>query len=148
MEIASVGRAIILLGYNYVRSLVYQDTVSNTLSGKQVGERAEFNELWIHSTVVSVCAHYLGRNVFRSSENDLATIGLLHDIGKYFLHLLEDIGEKDTNLPAIIQEEKQYGVNHTLMGSIIANKWQLPDIIVKNIEFHHYPLFFPLSPRI
>ena len=141
-KISSVGRAIILLGYNNVRSLVYQDTMQYAFSGEQ-NKDAGFNELWTHSTVVSACALYLGQNVFRYSENDLATIGLLHDMGKYFLQLLKSKGEKGENIPTIIHEEKQYGINHALIGSLIVKNWQLPDTITKSIEFHHYPIFLP-----
>ena len=143
LEITSVGRAIILLGFNNVRSMVLHDTLHSTLSREETTEKDIFDALWIHSTVVSVCVHYLSLNVFRSPENEVATIGVLHDIGKYFFHLLDSIGEKFVEVPTIIQEEKQYGINHALIGSLLVKKWQLSDMSVKCIAFHHHPIFFP-----
>jgi HD-like signal output (HDOD) protein len=73
----------------------------------------------------------------------VATIGVLHDIGKYFFHLLDGAGEKVGGVPTVIQEDEQYGINHPLTGSILAEKWQLSDVIAKCIQFHHHPIFFP-----
>ncbi|MBN1363785.1 MAG: HDOD domain-containing protein, partial [Syntrophaceae bacterium] len=143
VEVTAVGRAIILLGYNNVRSLVFQDALQSTLSREEHARQSGFDELWIHSTVVSACAHYLSLNVFRSPENEVATVGVLHDIGKYFFHLLDGAGEKVEAVHNVIQEDEQYGVNHPLTGSILAEKWQLSDVIAKCIQFHHHPMFFP-----
>jgi len=143
LEITSVGRAIVLLGYNNVRSMVLQDTLHSTLSREEPTEKDTFDALWIHSTVVSACAHNLSVNVFQSPENEAATIGVLHDIGKYFFHLLDSTGENSAEGPSIIQEEKQYGINHMLTGSLLVEKWKLSDMIVKCIAFHHHPTFFP-----
>ena len=70
-------------------------------------------------------------------------MGLFHDIGKYFIHMLEPTGEISAESPLIIQEEQRYGINHSCLGSFVASNWQLSDSIVKCIEYHHYPAFFP-----
>jgi HD-like signal output (HDOD) protein len=142
-KITSVGRAIVLLGYNNIKALVMQDTLRNSLPGKQLGEDTEFNELWIHSTAVSACAHYLSQNVFRYTGSDMATIGLFHDIGKYFFKLLENGSEPPKEMPSIIQEEKQYGVNHALRGSLLVHNWNLAAGVIKSVELHHNPVFLP-----
>ncbi len=142
-NVTSVGRAIVLLGYNNIKSLVMQDTLSATLVRKGGEEDATFHGLWIHSTVVSACAHYLSQNVFRQSGSDMTTIGLFHDIGKYFFPLLDDGGGEGDGLPPIIQEEKRYGMSHALLGSLVTSNWNLGADIVKSIEFHHHPIFLP-----
>ena len=70
-------------------------------------------------------------------------MGLLHDIGKYFIHMLKPVGEASAEAPVMIREEQQYGINHACLGSLVAQNWQLSDSIVKGIEYHHYPAFFP-----
>jgi HD-like signal output (HDOD) protein len=143
-KVTSVGRAIVLLGYNNIKSLVMQDTLSTALGPKGGEEEdATFHGLWIHSTVVSACAHYLSQNVFRQSGSDMATIGLFHDIGKYFFPLLDDGGGEGDGLPPIIEEEKRYGMSHALLGSLVTSNWNLAGDIVKSIEFHHHPIFLP-----
>jgi HD-like signal output (HDOD) protein len=143
LEVTSVGRAIILLGYNNVRSMTLQDSLYSTLSKEETTDKDIFDALWIHSTVVSACANYLNLSVLRSTEDEVATIGVLHDIGKYFFHLFDTIEENFAEVPTVIQEEKQYGINHMMIGSLLVKKWRLSEIIEKCIEFHHHPIFFP-----
>jgi HD-like signal output (HDOD) protein len=142
-EVTSLGRAITLMGYNNVRTLVFQDSLANSMPGLRKDADAYVN-IWIHSAIVSVCAGYLGRKLFQFSEYDVATIGLLHDIGKYFIRSLETVSQPDPGLPEIIQEEQRYRINHAALGSLIAASWKLSDSVVHVIEYHHYPNF--LSP--
>jgi HD-like signal output (HDOD) protein len=141
-KVTSLGRAITLLGYNNVRTLVVQDSLTNSLPGLRKDADAYVN-IWIHSAVVSVCAGYLGRKLFQFSEYDVATMGLLHDIGKYFIRSLESVSQPDSGLPEIIQEERQYRINHAALGSLIAGSWKLSDSVIHVIEYHHYPNFLP-----
>jgi HD-like signal output (HDOD) protein len=142
-KITSVGRAISLLGYNSVRALVLQETLNNVLPHERYGDADAYSKTWAHSAVVSVCSGHLGKNIFQFSEYELATMGLLHDIGKYFIHMLKPVGEAMKESPLLIREEQQYGINHACLGSLVAKNWQLSDSIVKSIEYHHYPAFFP-----
>jgi HD-like signal output (HDOD) protein len=142
-KITSVGRAITLLGYNNVKMLVFQETMNNTVP-RHLDEAIDLSiKTWVHSAVVSTCAGHIAKTLFKFSEYDLATIGLLHDIGKYFLVTLEKQFEIISDVPVLIKEEHQYGINHAIAGSLIANKWKLPDAITHGIEYHHYPSFFP-----
>ncbi|HET6459199.1 MAG TPA: HDOD domain-containing protein [Syntrophales bacterium] len=142
-KITSVGRAISLLGYNNVRALVLQETLNNVIPKVQSGSSDTYNKTWAHSAVVSVCSGHLGKNMFQFSEYELGTMGLFHDIGKYFIHMLTPTGEAQAEALFMIQEEERYGTNHACLGSLIAGNWQLSESIVKCIEYHHYPAFFP-----
>ena len=142
-KVASLGRAITLLGYNNVRALAFQESLGSALPGQQLGDPEAYVNIWMHSAIVSVCAGHLGKKMFQYSEYDLATIGLLHDIGKYFIRSLESREEPDSSLPHIIQEERQYGINHAALGTLIADSWKLSDNIMHGIEYHHYPNFLP-----
>jgi putative nucleotidyltransferase with HDIG domain len=140
-KITSLGRAITLLGYNNVRALILEDSLNKVIPAGQSGKSEIFVKIWIHSAIVSVCAGYLGKKIFQFSEYDFATMGLLHDIGKYYYQLLEIQGEAEPDLPEIIQEEQQYGINHATLGSLIAKKWQLSESVIQSIAYHHYPSF-------
>jgi endogenous inhibitor of DNA gyrase (YacG/DUF329 family) len=83
----------------------------------------------------------LGRTLFSGHAIDWATLGLLHDIGKYFYHLLERIGESDPRLPGLFREEQAWGVNHAVLGSLVARNWKLSEEIDTVIALHHAPLF-------
>ena len=152
-KVSSVGRAITLLGYNNVRSLVMDD-ILETLTGKNKNESIDtYTKACIHSATVSACSGYLGKTIFHCSEYDLATIGLLHDIGKYFISTLEPVSGALPEAPLwkimrprpplVILEQKEYGVDHAVLGSMLADRWELSDTIKYGIEYHHYPSFMP-----
>jgi HD-like signal output (HDOD) protein len=42
-------------------------------------------------------------------------------------------------IPVYAAEEDIFGLNHGIVGGIIAKKWNLPDSLVQAISFHHYP---------
>lgn len=141
-KIISVGRAITLLGYNQVRSLVFQDYLNTIVPAIWQRDNESSLRIWVHSACVAVCASFLGRQVFRIPETDFGAIGLLHDIGKYFLDSFDLRGVAVPEHPAILQEEQKFGINHALLGSIIAEKWELSDLIINGIKYHHHPFFF------
>ncbi len=142
-KVTAIGRAITLLGYNNVRSLLMDDMVNNTLPASRVEDRQGHLRLWSHSAVVSVCAGHLGRTLFGMSEYALGTVGLLHDIGKYFSPLLNREDDPSPDMPALIREEREYHINHAAIGAVIARKWQLPEMVAETIEHHHDPSFYP-----
>lgn len=41
---------------------------------------------------------------------------------------------------AVSMEEATLGITHTKVGSLIAEKWNFPDLYSKSMEFHHRPL--------
>jgi HD-like signal output (HDOD) protein len=154
-KVTSVGRAITLLGYNNVRSLVLED-VLETLTVKNQNSNADaYVKACVHSSVVSACSGYLSKNIFHISEYDIATIGLLHDIGKYFTATLEPLSGTLSQHPLywlktvrprpplIIREQIEYGMDHSMLGSLLADRWELSDMIKYGIEYHHYPSFMP-----
>lgn len=142
MKIDSVGRAITLLGFNNVRTLVLRESLRSALP-RQTENRELMDRLWVHSGVVSACANFLGREVLKVPVQYLPTIGLFHDIGKFFLPLLKSRQEPVADLPSIIQEDKRYGINHAHLGSLIARAWNLPEDVAACVEYHHHPVYFP-----
>jgi putative nucleotidyltransferase with HDIG domain len=141
-KIVSIGRAITLLGYNNVRSLVFQDALNETIPRTSVASES-YIQNWVHSGVVSVCAGYLGKQVLPGPGYDLATIGLLHDIGKYFIQKLEEGQMAAVDLPAVLREEQEHGINHAVLGALITTQWQLSESVAESIEYHHHPAFLP-----
>lgn len=141
-KVTSVGRAVTLLGFNNVRSIVMQDALRAALPVSQ-GRQLDGNDvLWLHSTVVSACALFLSKTVLPYTEHDMGSIGLFHDIGKYYLTPIENRIEAEVEMPTLILSTDS-GIDHALLGSMLTAHWQMPEIVVKCVEYHHYPTFFP-----
>ena len=141
-KVTSIGRAITLLGFNNVRALILDDLLSNSIPVVRERDKDAYMRIWTHSAVVSAVAGHIGKH-FQLPEYTLGTIGLLHDIGKYFLETVFRPDGDGAGHAGIIREDRQYGINHAVIGAIIAEKWQLPHIITDSIEHHHSPGFVP-----
>lgn len=145
-KITAVGRAITVLGYNNVRIVVLRESLNAVLPSADQGLAELYNRIWMHSAAVSACASHLGRSLFKLPDYELGTIGLLHDIGKYFIHLLPASPSPDDTLPRVLVEDATRGLNHAALGGLVATNWQLSDVVAKTIEYHHHPMF--CSPEL
>jgi HD-like signal output (HDOD) protein len=141
-KVTSVGRAVTLLGFNNVHAIVMRDALAATSPAFKNNDLANTDALWLHSTVVSACSLYLSKNVLACAEHDLGSIGLFHDIGKYFLTPIESHIEAELEMPSLVLSTDS-GIGHALLGSMLAEHWQMPEVAVKCIEYHHYPTYFP-----
>ncbi len=143
-RVNSIHQAILLLGFNQVRNLVFHTFLENALKEKLPLPAEEIKKIWIHSATVSVVAGHLAKQANLASGLAL-TAGLLHDIGKFFLPFF-DLGREGSvslqglteEMPPFIQEEVRYGFNHCVIGSVLAHLWSLPSEIIKVIAFHHF----------
>lgn len=78
-----------------------------------------------------------------TGRDELAAAVLLHDIGKLVLLRLYPGYEEILADPALTPEERtqrerrELGIDHTLVGGVLARRWGLPATIASAIERHH-----------
>jgi putative nucleotidyltransferase with HDIG domain len=76
-------------------------------------------------------------------RDELATAALLHDIGQLVLMRLypgyeKILGDRQkTPEERTKQERRELGIDHTLVGGVLARRWGLPTVIASAIERHH-----------
>lgn len=155
-KIDNLRLAIVLLGFKEVRNIAIQCGLNYTFKGLAKIKGFDTRNLWIHSNLVSVCAESF------SSEDDpqrggiLLTMGMLHDIGKYALFAIGMIMKRNgvdgpktevlSHATHLMEKEELYfGVNHAVVGGLLARKWNLSERIVTVLECHHYPSFYGIS---
>ena len=77
------------------------------------------------------------------SRDELATAALLHDVGQLVLIRLypsyEQILADRTLTPEgrTHEERREFGMDHTIVGGVLARRWGLPTAIAAAIERHH-----------
>ncbi len=70
---------------------------------------------------------------------------LLHDLGKLVLvhaypgYPQQVHGDARTPEERLQRERRELGVDHALVGGVIARRWGLPGSIAQVIESHHAP---------
>jgi putative nucleotidyltransferase with HDIG domain len=163
-EIESLQKAITLLGFKNIKSLVLLVIAAKFF---QKAENAEFyQQFWKHSIITSFMAKTIMIKSNKIEAAELAFIcGLLHNIGKAVLFnvdpqkYLQAVEKSKQNNTWIEQyEEELYGVTHREIGAELLKKWNFPETFIDvalehdslNITSHHKALviFITISALI
>lgn len=98
-----------------------------------------------HSLAVACCAEDIAEIISpRMNPRLVYCAGLLHDIGKLalgeampksFVRIVEEA--KSETACACTIEQKHLGLDHTILGKRLAQKWRLPEQITLAIWLHH-----------
>ncbi len=76
-------------------------------------------------------------------REELVTAALLHDIGQLVVMRLypayeQILGDRETTPEQRTRlERRELGIDHTLVGGVLARRWGLPTVIASAIERHH-----------
>jgi HD-like signal output (HDOD) protein len=146
----TVTEAVVVLGFLTVRNLILTSTLYNIFVNESQEER-EFDrrKFWKHSVATAICARLLVSATApgQKEEEEAFTLGILHDVGKVFMdtnyhsQFFEVMREskKNKNEPAYAIERRILNTDHAEIGSMIIDKWNLPENFVEPIKFHHTP---------
>lgn len=136
-RVSTISNAMILLGVNVVKSLALSSSIFAIMEKDSVG-------LWEHSLGVGVAANLIARKLGLPECEEIATAGLLHDIGKVIIRLKCSEAEKDIlklvrerQLYTIEAEQEIIDTDHAEVGAWLSKSWFLPDKLSEPIAFHH-----------
>jgi putative nucleotidyltransferase with HDIG domain len=97
----------------------------------------------VHALATQRAADRIGRVVGWAERDELAVAALLHDVGRLVISRLHP-GYKvyfdtvaRTPEQRLREEREQLGIDHTLVGGVLARRWNLPARIAIAIERHH-----------
>jgi putative nucleotidyltransferase with HDIG domain len=97
----------------------------------------------LHAVATQRAADRLAREIGYEDRDRLMVTSLLHDIGKLVLvHAYPGYpgqvhGEARTPEERLQRERRELGVDHALVGGVLARRWGLPRSIASAIERHH-----------
>jgi putative nucleotidyltransferase with HDIG domain len=148
---ASVFRAVLYLGHNEVRSLVWKACFAEALPNLPGAGGELLDAAWRHSFAVSRVAYALGRVLGAPQPDTIATAALLHDAGKLVVMAVDPEKAEAVYRPLRIgsaaqlrREWELVGAGHGLLGGAVARAWGLPAEVAAGVAQHHLPGF--LSP--
>src|SRR5262245_7062540 len=132
-QIASVERAIVLLGLNAVKNLAVAASLGQLFRGVKLCDGFTARDLWTHCIAVAVTARQLAREMKLQIADEAFLAGMIHDVG--ILISLQiwpakvqtacskaKAGEADF----VTLEREHIGVDHQTLGSHLAEKWKFP----------------------
>ncbi len=150
----NIADAVKLVGIRGIKNLLISIGSVNALQG--IGSD-QIKSIWSHSQQVAFYSYNLARNFCANERNvidDAYVCGLLHDMGKLIfdaahpeaINKIKDVCAQKGIQPDIF-EKLLAGVNHGEIGSLIAEKWNFPEVISSVIQYHHEPDIAPEEIR-
>jgi putative nucleotidyltransferase with HDIG domain len=144
-KITSVNQSVAYLGLNTVKNLALSFAAVGILPKQNI---AGFNiqQYLVHSLTTASLARTLCQK-FGQADTDPADCyiaGLLHDFGKVvfaqfmpeeFKAALALAAEQNISLYAA--EQQVIGIDHTVVGAMLTERWQFPGMLTETIRLHH-----------
>ena len=144
---ATVNKAVVLLGFDAVRNAVLSIKVFETLGAAQASDDDAFDRVgfWKHSLAVACAARALIKHIDKKVDpEEVFLCGLLHDIGKVALDAClpksyaRVVEFTESSLGNIADaEQKVLGIDHTVVGKRLAQRWHLPEAVLNTVWLHH-----------
>ena len=144
-KITSIKRSVVYIGINTIKNMALSIATIGMLPNKNTGG-LNTSEFLQHSLATAAVAKILN-NRFNHSEfegSDCFVAGLLHDIGKVVYAQFDPTRysqilqmAKENGISIFKAEQAVIGADHTVIGSMLGNKWQFPDALVACIGGHH-----------
>ncbi len=144
-EISTIRGAVVLLGFNVLKSIVLSISVLNLFNNKD-RQALDFYKFWQHSIACAVCAKSIAAKILPNSAEDAFIAGLLHDLGKVIADQLicrkgqyREVTEAMERAGADILEIEQevVGIDHASIGKYLMERWNLPSHLSKAVGYHH-----------
>ncbi len=147
-QITSLARAIIMLGLNTVKNLALSTAIIGTIGKAKTSQGLPMDTFWAHSICVGVTSKAIAakKGVPVSLREEYFVAGLLHDLGKIPLASCFPVDYDQVLELAKLQQGALHraetmilGVDHSMTGKLIAEKWQLSAPLASSLSNHHKP---------
>lgn len=138
-RISSLDSAIILLGFNVIKSLIISASIFEVMEAQDV-------ELWEHSLGCALVCNVVAKRLGIQDPEEISTAGLIHDIGKVAIKM--ELPAEYDKITTMVSERKisrheaereRLGIEHSEAGGWLARSWNLPRKLVEPITCHHDP---------
>lgn len=129
-KVTNVGHAIVLMGHDIVYQIIMSESMRESLPGTPF-----FTELHRRSIEVSRIASSVSEALSAGRPAEVATLGLLCDIGFVVTELLK------TYNPGLSQLFED--LDPAEMGAELLLSWGLPEVLCEGIRYSRYPSFAP-----
>ncbi len=144
-QIASVDRAIILLGLSAVKNIAIAASISRMFTGQEVGGGFTAKDLWKHSVAVGVAGRLIASKIGHAGARDEVFLaGLIHDLGilverQAHPDKLAEVVERciSSGEGFLAMENSIIGANHQEFGDAVATKWKFPRSVRAVVGHHH-----------
>lgn len=145
-SITTVHECVAVLGYRTVRQVALCVSVVSSLGSECEQRRAtiDYRALWRHCVSTGAVAQQLASAASHADPETVFTGGLLHDLGKFVLTLLQPrhygeiiVDRCDRGRLLVDVERERLGYDHAQAGAALADAWHFPPELSDGIGRHH-----------
>jgi len=144
-KIETVSRALLMVGTQQMRDLALATSVMSLFKGIP-GHLVSMESLWRHSVACGLAARMLAVRQYEANAELFFTAGIIHDIGRLVIYkkIPETAQEmilrcKDSKEPLYLVEKEMLGFDHSDLGRMLAQSWNLPLSLEEVLACHHFP---------
>lgn len=154
-EVTSIQRAVLLLGFEMVKNLVFSSFVNSVMKGDVVGYAQTAQSLWEHSLGTATASLAIAQRIEPKLSETAYTAGLIHDIGKVLMasFMAESFQQvvdhmRERRMGCIEAEQAILGTTHQEIGGLVADHWRIAPELKDAIVNHHTPDRALVAPRL
>ena len=147
VRVDSVQHAVSLLGMDRITEMIIVYLATDCLSKASGGNGSKSESDWIHSVATAFLAKSIGMEKELDEIPLLFTATLLRDIGISIMAAHDTGGRSkvrelvsENGFSTLKAEREVYSVDHTVLGGMVADKWNFSGKLSHIIRYHHDPL--------
>ncbi|PIE89528.1 MAG: hypothetical protein CR997_10545 [Acidobacteria bacterium] len=151
-EVRTLSHAIMILGFNSIRSIVLASAAKNMYFSKTMGLKERL--LWEKSIGCAMISRILGSKFSDINKEECFICGLMHNMGQTVLNQkfpaeYDQIIQESymEGIPVEALEKRAFGFSHNELGGAITEKWNLSENISQVILFYLAPAMAPQPHR-
>ena len=142
--VRSIAEAVLRIGIDGVRDVVYALSLMRALRPMQFAYRP----YWRHCLAVAQTAQSLQQRARKVAAPmpELYAAGLMHDIGMLVLDRVLGVGygrilsiAHESARPLFTVEREMIDTDHADVGSLLMQRWKMPEPLIEATRFHHQP---------
>ncbi len=158
-QIASINRAIVMLGLNAVKNIAIAASLAKLFRGGDLTPSFSAKDLWTHSNATAAACKLICSELGLGLGDEAYLAGLIHDIGvmvemqydrNKLIEAVEACNPDAQGVPTtgmLDAEDRVFGANHTDFGTALCDKWKFPATFAVVTKFHHTPSEAPSESR-
>ena len=151
-QIASINRAIVLLGLNAVKNIAIAASLAKLFRGGDLTSNFGAKDLWDHSNSCAAACKIISDTLKIGIADEAFLSGLMHDIGimiemqydrKKLIEVIETLSVNSKGVPLMDMleiEDSIFGANHQDFGTALCEKWKFPRGLTIVTGNHHNPM--------
>jgi HD-like signal output (HDOD) protein len=152
-KVETISHAISIIGGDQLSDLVLSTCVLNKF--KNIPSKAlDMKLFWEHNIACALASKIISSHLNIGCPDSIFVSGLLHDIGRLVISI--NIPDKFNeifllaqmnNSQLLVAENKILGFGHDEVGGELLRRWELPEIHIETVRFHHSPAKTPLFAK-